>query len=200
MCSFLDDGNFITGSENDVKTVCKGLHRYEQRFHVKIHRQKSSVLPLNKSANYDDIERNCWLPFAEKARVLGLTFESAEHKKNWAEKVTKIVGILSQRRKSLFKTMFERVLYVNTYCLTLLFYTAPVFALPENLAKQIERAIWRFVWTGKLEKLQIKMLYFPVESGGTGVADFRVICKTLFLRNICELVVKEEPSTAIIRQ
>ena len=96
--------------------------------------------------------------------------------------------------------MFERVLYVNTYCLTLLFYTAPVFALPENLAKQIERAIWRFVWTGKLEKLQIKMLYFPVESGGTGVADFRVICKTLFLRNICELVVKEEPSTAIMRQ
>ena len=44
------------------------------------------------------------------------------------------------------------------------------------------------------------MLNFPVESGGTGVADFRVICKTLFLRNICELVVKEEPSTAIMRQ
>ena len=88
--AFLDDGNFITGSENDVKTVCKGLHWYEQRFHVKIHRQKSSVLPLNKSANYDDIERNCWLPFAEKARVLGLTFEKVLNtKKNWEEKVNK---------------------------------------------------------------------------------------------------------------
>ena len=146
--AFVDDGAFLPGSMADLMEVVRGLMWYEEHFLVKIHRKKSQLLNIGECARLDD---SVWVEEAQSVKVLGALFERTVNVENlWEERVQNIEGLLVAHQRTHFVSIFERVVYVNTYALPLLFYLAPAFNLEEKYAKKVERSIWRFVWRGKL--------------------------------------------------
>ena len=190
---FVDDGNFFADGVSDIKTVMRGLEWYEKNFAVRTHKKKSKILPLTKSAKASwirSLEKETWLEVSPTVKTLGVEFSVRGNcwQNAWEKKVLEIQCLLCGEDKGRNLSLFQRSTFVNMYCVSRILYLAPVIPLPEPIAKKIETYMWRFIWSGKLEKLSKKLLFCTKESGGLGVLDFRKLCQNMLARMTLEFL------------
>ena len=184
--AYVDDTTFLANGSQDVLEVTRALRWYEQHYKLKIHKKKSNMLPLSDNEKWKkSLENFSWLPVVTSTKILGVNISTEGNmwQKAWSKKVAEIQYMLNGNEKNRSLTVFQRATYINMYCIPRLLYLALITPLPYSLATEIEKHIWRFVWHGKVEKLNKGMLYQPKDKGGNGVLDFRSACKNLLIRN-----------------
>ena len=67
-------------------------------------------------------------------------------------------------------------------------YKASALPLPTSFGKKFESLMGRFLWAGKLERLQIDEVKNPRSSGGLGLPCVWSKSNALFLRQTCRLI------------
>ena len=80
-----------------------------------------------------------------------------------------------------------KALIINSLALSGLVYIGSIFRLPENICKQINRAIFKFLWAGKNELVARRTCQNPIQHGGLGIVDINAKVKALQLRFISHI-------------
>ena len=80
-----------------------------------------------------------------------------------------------------------RALSIISLALSGLVYIGSIFRLPENICKQINRAIFNFLWAGKNELVARRIYQNPIQYGGLGIVDINAKVKALQLRFISHI-------------
>lgn len=116
--------------------------------------------------------------------ILGLLFGSAEAViDTWIKRLEKLINRLDAwRYRSL--SLKGKTLIVNTIALSGLVYVGTIFNLPENIRKQVNRAVFQFVWSFKNELVCRKTCFQLIEKGGLGVVDIGAKVKALQLKYV----------------
>ena len=81
----------------------------------------------------------------------------------------------------------QRVEVLRVFATSMLWYKASALPLPVKFAKKFESAMFRFLWTGKLEKLKLDEIKNPSLSGGLNLPC--IITKADFLFSLSNLYV-----------
>jgi hypothetical protein len=87
-------------------------------------------------------------------------------------------------------TLVQRVEVLRVFATSMLWYKASALPLPVKFAKKFESAMFRFLWTGKLEKLKLDEIKNPSLSGGLNLPCIITKADSLFLSQTCKLLAK----------
>ena len=79
-------------------------------------------------------------------------------------------------------TMVQRVKVLRLFATSKLWYKVSALPLPSSFSKKFDSLMGRFVWAGKLERLQIDELKNPRSSGGLGLPCVWSKTNALFLQ------------------
>lgn len=86
--------------------------------------------------------------------------------------ISKSVGQLYDRKLSIF----QKSIILNAKVLSKCWYVSHVFPLPQDIAKRINKCIFKYLWNGNYQPINRKTLYLPRWRGGCGIVD--VLCKS----------------------
>ena len=186
--AFMDDITVFTTKLDDMAAVDSIFLQYEQLTGMVLSRTcKSKVTGLGKWANRADWPIS-WLGTEKVVRVLGFWLGpsvAVSVDRTW-EKVVEAfrVEILAARRFDL-PLLRDRLEFVNTFCLSKLWYVAHVMPLARRVADKLDKLVRAFLWIGHLEKLPWTQLYNRLEDGGLGVVNVfargqAMLAKTLY--------------------
>ena len=87
-------------------------------------------------------------------------------------------------------TLVQRVEVLRIFATSTLWYKASALPLPVKFAKKFESAMFRFLWTGKLEKLKLDEVKNPSLQGGLNLPCVISKSDSLFLSQTCKLLAK----------
>ena len=113
-------------------------------------------------------------------------------RKNWKERLPKLRSSVD-KWKGRTLSLLGKVLLVNTLILAPLFFLAPVFPLPSDVERAINRAIFSFIWSGKTELVRRAVLVQSLAKGGLGVVNIRHKCDAFFVSGVKALLGEEGP-------
>ena len=90
-------------------------------------------------------------------------------------------------------TMVQRVEVLRLFATSKLWYTASALPLPNKYLKKFESLMGKFLWAGKLERLQIDEVKNPRWAGGLNLPCVFSKANALFLSQSCRLL--QDPSS-----
>ena len=100
---------------------------------------------------------------------------------SWDSCLSSFVKTIMSWKSRQLNTIFQRVQVIKVFATSKLWYKASALPLPSKFAKKIESVIGRFLWVGKLERLQIDELKNHEEAGGLGLPCASSKDNSLFL-------------------
>lgn len=118
---------------------------------------------------------------------------------NWDKQVEKLEKILNQWKKRNL-TLFGKVLVIKSLALSKLMYNANVLAIPENIVKNINSIIYRYLWNSKRDKIARKPLIGNYEEGGIQMCDVESLFQSLKNKWAIRLIFGEEANWKLIPQ
>ena len=77
--------------------------------------------------------------------------------------------------------MHGRAQIINSLLLSKLMYIASMFPVPEEVIKEANRIIFKFLWKGQDRAARKAMINNHFENGGLNVLDFETMVKSLRL-------------------
>eukprot|EP00112_Aurelia_sp_Birch-Aquarium-sp1_P012597 Seg265.3 transcript_id=Seg265.3/GoldUCD/mRNA.D3Y31 product="Transposon TX1 putative 149 kDa protein" protein_id=Seg265.3/GoldUCD/D3Y31 len=183
---YADDTTLFLKNDYSVDQALLSIHDYERGSGSKVNydRGKSCGKWLYKPDS-SSIWANANLNWTVgPLEILGVLFGSKEAiEDTWMKRVEKLINRLDAwSHRSL--SLKGKILIVNTIALSGLVYAGTIFGLPENIRKQIDRAIFQFIWSNKNELVSRKACLQPIERGGLGVVDIRTKIKALHLKYV----------------
>ena len=96
--------------------------------------------------------------------------------RNFEDKITKARSILNMwKQRGL--TMIGRIQIVKTFIISQFAYVTSAICIPEDCVNELNRLIWSFIWKGKRDRLQRKIMTRNIENGGLKAPDIRTILK-----------------------
>ena len=129
------------------------------------------------------------LKWTENAlEILGLEFGTQTALEScWIKRVEKLTNRLEAwRHRSL--SLKGKTLIVNTIALSGLVFVGTIYHLPPAIEKQVNRAIFQFIWTGKNELVSRKTMFQPPDKGGQGVVDIHLKTNALHLKFLQSII------------
>ena len=81
-----------------------------------------------------------------------------------------------------------KALIVNTIALSGLVFVGTIYHLPPAIEKQVNRAIFQFIWAGKNELVSRKKMFQPTDKGGQGVVDIHLKTNALHLKFLQSII------------
>ncbi|KAJ8039658.1 hypothetical protein HOLleu_13730 [Holothuria leucospilota] len=76
-----------------------------------------------------------------------------------------------------------KVTVINRFIYPLLWYPGTVLAAPEGVLVRLERAVFKFLWSGKTELVRRKVVYQDLRHGGLGLVHFPSKLRFLLTNN-----------------
>lgn len=121
-------------------------------------------------------------PAVAKTRILGVEFSPNTARLasiNWPSIVTAAKSVLIQNQCR-HLCLEQRVRFVNIYAMSKLWYVAKVVPHDPKTIQGMRTTIGRFVWEGWYFNVAYPVMCKPIGSGGFGLHDPVVRCKSLF--------------------
>ena len=120
--------------------------------------------------------------------ILGLEFGTQIALEScWIKRVEKLTNRLEAwKHRSL--SLKGKALIVNTIALSGLVFVGTIYHLPPAIEKQVNRAIFQFIWAGKNELVSRKKMFQPANKGGQGVVDIHLKTNALHLKFLQSIV------------
>ena len=129
------------------------------------------------------------LKWTENAlEILGLEFGTQTViESSWIKRVEKLTNRLEAwKQRSL--SLKGKILIVNTIALSGLVFVGTIYHLPPAIEKQVNRAIFQFIWAGKNELVSRKTMFQPPDKGGQGVVDMHLKTNALHLKFLQSII------------
>lgn len=178
--AYVDDAVAVLTEEMEAATLLSIMDDFGDVSGLYLNISKTKALPLG---GWD--QRSGQLPFGfvDGVKILGVTFTKsveAMEALNWKSRLGVMRASLADARLRVLP-LCQRVYYVNTYVLSLMWHLAQVVAVPAGVAADIEKSIRYFLWTSSgTFKVPLTVLARPVSEGGLALQHPRIKAGALF--------------------
>ena len=192
LLAFADDTNFFTNDIRSVEIILKNFDKFGKGSGSKINLDKTKCMKIgnwneNDNQVIQEINRIKWV---NVVKLLGLYYTNdldQTNENNWN-------NILNDATKKLNKfyyrqsSIFGRALLVNVFIEPKLIYPATIFDPPENLLKELRKAIRSFIFKGTLPCIKHVTLIQPKNKGGIDLHDFNLKCTSIRLKYLHQII------------
>ena len=138
---------------------------------------------------YISVSPSSPLKWANSAlEILGLEFGTQIALEScWIKRIEKLTNRLEAwKHRSLY--LKGKALIVNTIALSGLVFVGTIYHLPPAIEKQVNRAIFQFIWAGKNELVSRKTMFQPPDKGGQGIVDIHLKTNALHLKFLQSII------------
>ena len=197
VCQYADDTTIVVVSPGALEAVFALFRRYELASGAKLNATKSHGLLFGSWRHLENLPVKLqWS--SDSICVLGSRLAN-EASEDWASKVEALSSIFSAWRPR-HLSYHGRALIANTCGLSILWYLASFSCLPAGVIKQINSAVFSFIWQRKSEWLARSSVTQRPALGGLGVVDIPRKVKSLHVLWIKRLTLHPDlPWTSFFR-
>ncbi|KAJ8022552.1 hypothetical protein HOLleu_37482 [Holothuria leucospilota] len=148
--------------------------------------------------------RSKQLPFAaswvdDAIKINGIWFGyGSPESLTWNEKVHLVEARLKDFGDR-YISLLGKVTVINRFVYPLLWYPGTVLAAPEGVLVRPERAVFRFLWSGKTELVRRKVVYQVPRQGGLGLVHFPSKLRFLLTKCVFSAVDSQMPFAYFVR-
>ncbi|KAK3925227.1 Transposon TX1 uncharacterized 149 kDa protein [Frankliniella fusca] len=167
--AYVDDVIAVLERPEDAAALAAALRDFGEETGLKVNNTKSKALPLGAWEQQVPLP----FPYVQEVKVLGIVFTASVHgmaAANWTSRVGALRATLADARLRAFNIM-QRVEYANTYAMSLLWHLAQVIPISTTTAKDIRKALGKFLWAGELLRVPFEVMILPKALGGLGLHD-----------------------------
>lgn len=181
LVGFADDTTVILRSEKSIKESMKIIKEFEDATGAKLNYRKTSITGLGLWKNKTTWPVEGTRIVSECFKILGVIYDNDYEKakqENWRsieKSITSHIGQLYSRKLSLF----QKSIIINSKVLAKAWYMCHNFPVPEEIAKSIEKCIFKFLWNGNYHPINRKTVYLERGYGGIGIINVNVKAKTI---------------------
>ena len=180
-----DDTTLFLRDEESINEALNTIKTFGEYAGTRLNQQKTIGMWLGTWKNRQDKFRN--IQFSIKPiKALGLYFgynTELKNKLNWESKIEKLENVTkawSMRNLSLP----GRILLIKSLGISQVIYNASNLFTPDDIAKRINKIIFRFIWAGKRDKVKRMSIIRDREEGGLKMTDFRLLNRTLKIQSL----------------
>ena len=134
-----------------------------------------------------------WLQVKDELKIFGFQVRSSYKQtvdRCWRECFAGFNKVIMSWSSRQLDTLVQRVEVLRIFGTSKLWYKASALPLPARFAKQIQSAMYKFLWMGKLEKLKIDEIKNHPAAGGLNLPCVISKADSLFLSQTCRLLAK----------
>ncbi|WP_293933756.1 reverse transcriptase family protein [Iodobacter sp.] len=172
VAAFADDTHLLMGIGDNVHAEAAIL-LHEQASGARINKEKSSLIPLTKTAHTSIVLQNfAPVPFGTPFEHLGIVLRSEGRKMAEIERkiIDKLEDTIAGWRTRQLK--FEgRVTVLNTYFLSKLWYVAPFYTFSKSFFKTLDKLTRHVLWPTTSSRVSLHWYRQPRELGGYGLLN-----------------------------
>jgi hypothetical protein len=181
--TFADDATHpITA--NCIKTIFEIYSDFGKASGSEVNLDKTEVLLLGTfTANIFPAEFRRFI--VKAATLLGIPWDKngACGEIFWPKTITKI-KTAAEKWEGRRLSFVGKVLVIKTMLLSKLWYGARLINISKKFAKQVERVIFKFLWSGKAETIKRSSLVRDPKDGGIGMPHVLSRCRALFMEKL----------------
>lgn len=178
--AYADDISVIIVDDNKLEAVRLAFRNFE--------RYSGAVLNVDKTVAVNigpqNDERRCtWINLQDSVKILGVTFFNALKQTtdfNWSEVVRK-----TSRLMWLYKPrnlcLQQKVIALNTFVTSRLWYMAAIFSIPNAIAARMTSLIGTFLWERYPTRVPMEQMTLEVCKGGQNLHLPMHKCKALLI-------------------
>lgn len=179
-----DTTMFLDGSYSSLKETISTFSTFEKSSGLKVNVEKSSLFPLGRQTQRDPWFRNIFgLNWSNgPVALLGVSFtnnRSDLFSLNFPPKLSRLkrlLGVWSQRDL----TPMGKVTIVKALGLSQLVYLFQILPNPpQEFITELDAIIFRFIWSGKPEKIRRSSMIGTISSGGLNVTHTKYFIHSL---------------------
>ena len=176
-----DDLTVIITDHNSFPHLDRELNKFQLTSGSKINADKTEILPFGHMAAHMP---NHLTPFIKtKIKLLGIYFGPANHHDNWNPILNKIrKKLIKWKNRSL--TFREKKHILDTFILSQVWYVGRIVKPNKHTIKEINSAIYSFLWNGKYEAIARDSLQLPLDLGGQNICDIAVKLEAFELQQV----------------
>ena len=189
LTAFADDCKFVVKSDDSVGKIIKHFDNYSKFSGSKLSQNKSEVMYLGRWR--DKLSSPQKIKVVRKMTIFGIVFGIDTENENWKSVLTSIQQKLlfySERKLSLY----GKAKLVNTMILPKIWYLATFYPPSKNILKKIEVSIFKFIWSGKQDKVNRDTMYLPIKDGGIGLVNIYYKYLSLFLAQMMKVFMNSD--------
>ena len=175
---YADDSPVLVSNDDGIRECFSIVKRYEKSTGGKLNMDKTSIFGMGEWKERDmwpvtglkEIKGNC--------KILGVIHDNCYINSviaNWESmemNIRKCVGMLLSRKLSLF----QKAIVINCKILAKCWYLSHVYPLPKEVAKRIQKCLFKYLWSGNYEPINRETMYLPKYRGGCGLIN--LFCKS----------------------
>ena len=184
--SYADDLKLFLNKPEEIGGINEIITLFEQVSGTQLHRdpklKKCNVLNFGSHRNFNFPS---WVNKTDKIKIIGGLFSnnsdiielnSTLAKNNVKGKLVENWGMQG--------TLFQKVYFINTFCLTKLNYIAQVFEISGKHCEELKKFILKFLYVGENER-PVQILNFRQrKDGGLGLVHPLIKSKALLIKNV----------------
>ena len=111
--------------------------------------------------------------------------------KNWSNCLTSL-QLHKQMLSSRKLTLFQRVTYANSCMLSKLWYISHIYPLSQKYAKEINKVIFNYVWSGRYEPIRRSTVFRPKQEGGLGIINCLIKSQIIMLNSFIKCIIDDD--------
>ena len=193
--AYCDDLNLVTEDDNDFLIIDEAVKNFEAVSGAILSRnRKCKVIGFGRWKN-----RENWpLPYlvsVSELKIFGIIIMNNFKnllKRNMETRFIKFQQVLISWSSRSFDTLAQRVEVVKVFALSRIYYLASVLPLSRSFISNIEKAIGKFIWSGKILRVSINDLKLVPGRGGLGLTCLDSMGKSLLLTQLLRLLRSED--------
>ena len=147
---YADDTSLLLSNLDSLKTAIDTIEQFSQVAGPKLNKDKTEGILLGPLK--DTINEIHGIKFTNKAvRCLGIYVghdKNECHDRNWTDRINKLMKVF-ERWKHRHLTLFGKILIVKSLAASLLVHPMSILSTPNEVLKEIEKLIFKFLWDAK---------------------------------------------------
>ena len=192
--AFADDSNFTILDDKSVRLLIDHFDYFGQASGSKLNKTKSRGMYMGKWKSRSD--HPFGISWVDQMKVFGIMYGNFNESNFWNNVYRKIVNTLNLYRCR-HLSLYGKAMIVNVMALSKLWYICSVLCVPERFIALIEKEIFRFVWSDRMELVNRNTCFLPKDKGGIALVDIRMKITSIQLCQISKIVYCQELSWTV---
>lgn len=188
LLQYADDTNGILKDRKSAKHFLQTVDEFGQFSGLKLNKEKTEGMWLGSSRDKKSKPLGIRWP-DEPLRMLGvyISYDSEICKqKNFKDKLLKMKSIINMwAGRNL--TLIGRAQIIKTFIISQLLYVSSALDVPEDIIKEVDKLIFKFIWNNKKAKLRKSVLKRDIREGGLKIPDFKTMLQASRIKWVSRL-------------
>ena len=188
---FCDDVNFLGEKLSDILVIDEIFSKFEMISGAILFRsKKSKIMGLGQWRGKQDWPLP-WMKVVPMIKMFGFQITPLYRQtleQSWVAYYSGFNKTVMSWSSRQLNSMIQRVELLRLFATSKLWYKASALPLPAKFFKKFESLMGRFLWAGKLERLQIDEVKNLKSDGGLGLPCVFSKSNSLFLSQTCRLL------------